>query len=183
MDRFRKDLIDSHLSKLGFKAENPVRHAPLRALYAQRDYTAMAAYVRKTMRLSMRLRIGLVNNGGLPSHAWINLPDPMPMFGTRQFEQTVVTMYLRKSFLQSRSFESIIATMAHELAHIVLTSTAHACRKSEEATDLTAMLLGYRDFYRLACPLEDLVDTDTYVTTGYLSPLEVTYAANVISTL
>jgi len=38
-------------------------------------------------------------------------------------------------------------TIAHELSHIVLSEIGHPLADSEEAVDLTAMLLGYRDIY------------------------------------
>jgi hypothetical protein len=112
----------------------------------------------------------------------------MPLYGTREFEQTEVMMYLRKSFLRDGFFESTVLAIAHELCHIVLDGIAHPLRRSEEAVDLTAMLLGFRDFYVTGChitrraprqmtELHVSYTISTELRCGYLSPEEVKYAA------
>jgi hypothetical protein len=177
-------MIESYIKKLGFAVRDPVRHTELRTLYARKDFTGMAAMVRKTMNLNMRLRIGLVNTGGRTSApAWVQFPVPMPAYGTEAFKRTLVTMYLRKSFLEMHDFEVIVSAIAHELSHVLLQSVNHVLQLSEEAVDLTAMMLGYRDFYRLGSAT---LETDEYVLTrsyGYLSEQEITYAANIMATM
>jgi hypothetical protein len=179
----RKLLIDSHIRQLGFTVRDPVRHKALRELHAKKDYGGMVASIRSHMKLNMRLRVGLVNQGGPNAPAWVEKPEPLPAYGTAQFKQTLVTIYIRKAFIEMHSFEAVVCAMAHELSHVVLSATCHVLERSEEAVDLTAMMLGYRDFYRLASRSEV---TDDYIIDhlyGYLSPEEVTYAANILSTM
>ena len=183
MSPFRRSLIDSHIEKLKFTVKDPVRHGELRSLFAQSRFTDMAKLVRDSLNLNMRLRVGLVNSGGPDAPAWIQRPVPMPSFGTHAFRETVVTMFLRKSFLVGHAFEAIVCAMAHEQAHIVLFCTNHSLQDSEEAVDLTAMMLGYRDFYRLSSRTEITGDYIREKNYGYLSPEEVTYAANIMSTM
>ena len=119
-----------------------------RSLYAKGKYTNMVSLVKNNLRLDMRLKVGYVNSGG-PSKApcWIVRPADMPMYGTSGFRKTIITMYVRKSFLAETTCDTFVAAIAHELSHIVLDSTMHNLRKIEEAVDLTAMLLGYHEFF------------------------------------
>jgi hypothetical protein len=129
-------------------ARPPVGTDGLRELYDARDYTAMVKTVRNGMGLDLRVRVGLVNEGGLNNApAWVSYPKPLPRFGTEAFKKTLVTVFLRKSFLAENDFESVVMVIAHELAHIVLFGIGHSLEEDEVAVDLTAMLLGYREFY------------------------------------
>lgn len=183
MDGIRKDLIDSHISKLRFAVRDPIRHGELRKLYAGKKFTEMVGFVRKSMNLDLRVRVGLVNSGGVDAPAWIEKPVNMPPFGTPEFRSSLITMYLRKSFLAESPFEAVVCAIAHEFSHVVLGCTGHELRYSEEATDLTAMMLGYRDFYRLSTSSKEFDDYILDLVFGYLTPDEVTYAANRMSTM
>lgn len=124
----------------------------LRTLHRRKDFVDMIGHIKTEMRLGMRLRVGLVNNGGTPkTPAWIHLPDPMPLYGSKEFEDMVITMHIQKPFLREHPFEMVVAVMAHELSHVVLTGIWHRLHQEEMAVDLTAMILGYRDFYRRGC--------------------------------
>ena len=60
-------------------------------------------------------------------------------------------MFIKKSFLDEDRFEQVVMAIAHELSHIVLHGLNHPLRECEVAVDLTAMILGYRDFYLDGC--------------------------------
>lgn len=184
MKGIRKELIDSHLSQLTFQVRDPVRHAELRKLHAEQKFTDLAGAIRNIMNLNMRLRVGLVNSGGVRAPAWIEKPVNMPTYGTREFKNTLVTMYLRRSFLSRFRFEVIVCAIAHELSHVVLGSINHNLQYSEEAVDLTAMILGFRDFYRIssAPTISDDGRDFVFELFGYLSPEEINYAANIMAT-
>jgi hypothetical protein len=98
--------------------------------------------------------------------------------------------------LNENKFEKVVMAIAHELSHVVLDAVGHRLRECEEAVDLTAMLLGYRDVYlagseylevRPASAWESFrlslrsrflgVQTRTFQSLGYLTPEEVRYAA------
>jgi len=181
-----------------------VDQAPFAELFQKKDYAGMLRLVQNSMKLDMSLRIGCVNSGG-PTHApaWVETPIRMPIYGTAAFKATRVTAYFRKSFLEESPLPVVVAGMAHELSHVVLNSTGHAFRKEEAAVDLTAMILGYREFYladtrtctiiiheppaqgwmeRLihgkALPEEEIVFTDHEY--GYLTKEELKYAASLM---
>lgn len=157
----------------------------------------MVKVVRDGMGLQLRVRVGLVNQGGLSdAPAWVTRPNPMPRYGSAEFKQALVTVFLRKSFLRESKFEKIVMAIAHELSHVVLDSVGHTLRKCEEAVDLTAMLLGYRDFYVAGSEYREILpdslwerfqrslqrrflgaERRTFQFLGYLTPGEVYYAA------
>lgn len=151
------------------------------------------------MKLDLRIRVGLVNEGGPEgAPAWVSAPKPMPRFGTAEFKKTLVTVLLRKSFIRSHIFEQVAIVIAHELAHVVLFGISHQLQETEEAVDLTAMLLGYGDLYVAGSFVEvvpigfwprfglfveknfERIERRTYRTLGYLTPEEVRYAAVVL---
>jgi hypothetical protein len=197
----RAEMIQSYIAQLraSLGSVKPVGEGRLRELFGKQDYTGMVKVIRDNMGLDLRVRVGLVNEGGpLGAPAWVSAPKPMPRFGTAEFQRTVVTIFLRKSFVSSHSFEEVAIAIAHELSHIVLFGIYHSLRECEEAVDLTAMLLGYRDLYiagsfcevRPASFWEHLdlfiekrftgVERRTYRTFGYLTPEEVRYAAVIL---
>lgn len=160
----RKDLVESYLDKL-LASFGPVRppivEERLQALYDAKDYAGMVRHIQDVLCLDVGIRLGLVNSGGPNAPAWVSRIKPMPMFGTWSFSQLTVTMYLRKSFLKDGYFEEIVCAIAHELCHILLDAIAHSLRDQEEAVDLAAMLLGFRDFYVTGChSVQDISSPD-----------------------
>jgi hypothetical protein len=150
----RKELIETYIDSLRASFGSvrlPVAEEELQLLYNRKDYAGMVSYIRNVLRLDMGIRLGLVNSGGRDAPAWIVGPVNMPMLGTQAFKQLTVTMYLKKSFLTEGYFEATVCAIAHELCHVVLSATWHPLRQQEEAVDLTAMLLGFRDFYVTGC--------------------------------
>jgi hypothetical protein len=197
----RAEMIQAYIAQLraSLSGVKPVSEGRLRELFGRQDYTGMVKVIRDDMRLDLRVRVGLVNDGGpVDAPAWVSAPKPMPRFGTAEFQRTLVTVFLRKSFVSTHYFEEVAIAIAHELSHIVLFAIGHALQECEEAVDLTAMLLGYRDLYvagsfREVRPVSfwerlDLfferrltgVERRTYRTFGYLTPEEVRYAAVIL---
>lgn len=187
----RQALVESYIDRLRAsfgKLRRPVAEEELRALYDAKDYSGMVYYVQTALHLDLTVRLGLVNKGGPNAPAWINGSVPMPMYGTAAFRQEVVTMYIRKTFLAEVPFDTVVTAIAHELCHVVLNATGHPLREQEEAVDLTAMLLGFRDFYVTGCrvvrrqqlPLADrLASYQAYwvSSVGYLTQEEISHAA------
>jgi len=125
----------------------------LRELYDKKDFIVMMRYIQKTMELEdLEVLIELVDGSDDsdpdPAVAQIFYARYLPPYGSREFRNSSVLVHLEKKFLRYASFESIVATMAHELSHAILFSTGNELQKSEEATDITAMVLGYRDFFK-----------------------------------
>jgi hypothetical protein len=199
----RTEMIDAYLRQLVSSFGNvraPVDDNELLRFFNAKDYTRMVGFVKKSMRVECRLRLGLVNAGGLSAPAWVETPDPMPRAGTPAFRNTLVTMFIRRDFIAYATFEALVYSMSHECAHIVLNSVAHPLRDEEVAVDLTCMLLGYRDYYVTGCQVHEQeepsgilshtnklfselfglgtsYETPTTHRLGYLSREEVHYAA------
>jgi hypothetical protein len=150
----RKNLIESYIDSLRASlgpVRQPIAEEILRSLHDKKDYAGMVGHVKSSFHLDTGIRLGLVKKGGPDAPAWVEQPVDMPMFGTSQFRQLIITMYIRKSFLAVVGFEEVVCAIAHELSHVVLNSIQHPLRRQEEAVDLTAMLLGFRDFYVTGC--------------------------------
>jgi hypothetical protein len=198
----RTEMIQSHISSL----KEIVGHAPpkhnsdeLLDLYKRKDYTQMVRVVRDSMGLNLRVKVGVVNKGGPNVPAWIETVQPMPLINTSEFRNTLVTVFLRKSFLDVSSFERIVMAIAHEMSHVVLYGIQHPLMKVEEAVDLTAMLLGYRDIYVKGILYAEIgppkfrdklraeigrafsgTNMRIYSSLSYLTPEEVCYAARLM---
>jgi hypothetical protein len=74
-------------------------------------------------------------------------------------------------------FEHVVMAIAHELSHIVLFRIRHPLEEVEVAVDLTAMLLGYGEFYFIGF---ELLRTEHLGSLGYLTGNEIRYAAGVL---
>lgn len=130
------------------KVRVPAEDEPLRALHAVGDYTALAALIKEQLRLSTKMRLGRVKSRGPAQKVcWIDRPEVMPMYGSPVFHDTLVTLYISKGFPEESPHGAVVVAMAHEMAHVILDSIRHSLRDIPEAADLTAMLLGYRDFF------------------------------------
>jgi Putative peptidoglycan binding domain len=113
--------------------------------------------------------------------AWIELPNEIPAFGSKEFKEMTIKMYFRKSFFQ-QSYDRTAMVVAHELSHIVLESIRHPLKKCEKAVDLTAMLLGFSRIYELACHKELRAGNTINISAlGYLTQAEVAHAARLLA--
>lgn len=130
------------------KLRPAVQNDEFQALHAKREYAEIIALLKRNLRLDMQLRLGFVNSGGPKGRpSWIVMPAEMPLYGTQSFRNTLVTLYFRKTFLAEAPCGALVVAAAHELSHVVLAATRHPLRETEEAADLTAMLLGYHGFF------------------------------------
>jgi hypothetical protein len=203
----REEMIRNYFQQLSFSLGGVrplIGRDDLSTFYEEKDFVGMVRHVRTTLQLDVRIRLGLVNGGG-PSHApaWIALPKTMPPYGTRAFSRTVLTLYIRKSFLAAGPLERVVIALAHEFSHVVLAGIGHRLVAQEEAVDLAAMLLGYRGFYRSGSERTEVVVSsprigwlrsvfarlsshyyvEERITTyrlGYLSLDEINYAAGIM---
>lgn len=172
-------IIESYISQLRTSFGNirtPVKEEELRLLYDAKKYEQLVYRMQTILHLDMTtLYLGLVNSGGpRKAAAWIRRPAPMPMYNTNDFKAMISTLYIRKTFLSEASFEQVVLAIAHELCHVLLDSVSHSLRKEERAVDLTAMLLGFRDFYVTGCVTYGQHQADRL---GYLTQEEVGFAA------
>lgn len=165
MTGFRKEMVLGHVAELRkwFPPQPPIDMREQERSFRHRQYADVVRNVRDHLKLKLPVRIGYVNRGG-PENApaFIRLPTRMPLLGSRAFEQLQVTIFLRKDFLATSDACAVTAAVAHEFSHVLLEATRHPLRNSEEAVDLTAMMLGFREaYYRIS-------ERKTSVRLGYL---------------
>lgn len=172
----RKILVQNFIRELrdSFGLKSPVDEKELFGHYQAKDYHGMAGVIMKALAVDLKVNLGLVNKGGPNAPAWLKRPNLLPPIFSPQFKKTEVTIYLRKTFISNVGFETVVLALAHEFSHIVLDSTHHKLRRHEEAVDLTAMLLGFRDYY--------VTGSATHLANGvyrigYLTEEEISYAA------
>ena len=160
----------------------PINARQLALLHSQRDYEGMVRQIRAAMNVQARLRIGWVNKGGPQNMqnapAWVRLPERMPYYGTPEFKNTTIEIYVRKPFVDENSYAKVAIAIAHELSHVVLESIGHPLRKEEKAVDLTAMLLGFSQLYVVAAHTQRPITSETtkHESLGYLSATEIKIA-------
>jgi hypothetical protein len=108
-------------------------------------------------------------------------PDELPFHGTKEFRETSLKMYFRKSLLEQHTYDQVAIVIAHELSHVVLDSIRHPLRREEKAVDLTAMLLGFRRMYVSGAHRETRLGNGVRTQTfGYLSIEEVRHADHIL---
>jgi hypothetical protein len=139
------DYLDELALSLGGAAP-PIDPGALKRLYDRHDYAAMLGWIKSSMRLDLRVGLRIVELPDASRPMWVELPVPMPMFGSRAFRDARVVVNARAADLAERSFVWVVAGFAHELAHVVLSGAGHRLRHDERAVDLTAMALGYQAF-------------------------------------
>jgi hypothetical protein len=157
----------------------PVPIEPLKALHAVQDYKGMVQLIKKSMNIAdIKFLLFWVSEGAARQNdapAWIELPrlpDRLPFYGTKEFKETSLRIYFRKSFLK-RTYDQVAIAIAHELSHVVLDSIRHPLFRDEKAVDLTAMLLGFRRLYLSGAHTQaDRI--------GYLSEAEIGLANNLL---
>jgi len=124
----------------------PVNPTVLRELYDRGDYASMLGWIKKSMRLDLRVGLRIVNATGNSPPMWVETPSRMPLFGMPEFRRARVVVNVRRDLLEAKPFTWVIAGFAHELSHVVLFSLGHELQHHEKAVDLTAMILGYQSF-------------------------------------
>ncbi len=168
----RKDMLEVYIKNLkrSFGLMPPVPEENMRRLYDAKDYHGLTGAIMSTMKIDLRVNLGLVNSGGPAAPAWLRRPKYLPPIHSPLYRNTVVTVFLRKSFLAEAGFASVVLAISHELSHVILDSEQHELRTKEEAVDLNAMLLGFRDYYIRGAEMR------SGGRIGYLTQEETSYA-------
>jgi hypothetical protein len=152
----------------------PISGSKLKALHKVRDYEGMVRLIRTAMNLDIRLLVGWVNaSGPKEAPAWVEMPSNMPYYGTPEFKQLQIKIFIRKQFLEQSTYKQVAIAIAHELSHVVLHSIHHPLRSEEKAVDLTAMLLGFSHIYMVAAHT-------TNSKLGYLTSSELRAASRIL---
>jgi hypothetical protein len=133
----------------------PVDIAALRSLHAVQDHKGIVRLIKRLMNIeAVTFQIFWVPDGAAQDRkhaaAWVELPEEMPLYGSKEFNEMTIKMFFRRSFLR-QAYDEAAFVIAHEFSHVVLESIRHPLRKCEKAVDLTAMLLGFGRVYQSAC--------------------------------
>ena len=115
----------------------------LKKAYSTKSYTLMIGIIAKDLKLDLKIRVGYVKSGGRGRPAWVEMPQPFPIYGSKAFKDSLATIHIQNEFLRDVTFEAVVLMMVHELCHIVLNSTHHKFNQVEEVVDLASMFFGY----------------------------------------
>ena len=118
--------------------------------YRTEDLAGLVVFIANHMLGIKRpkIRLGLVKRGGPKrAPAWIEIPEPCPIYGTANFNSLTLTVCFRKHFVLDAPLATLVSSIAHEMAHVVLNSTSHMRRKDEKFVDLTAMHFGFAEMF------------------------------------
>lgn len=152
------------------------------------------------------IRVDLVRKGGFDAPAWVESSGIVAMYGTEAFRRTTFTLYIRQEYIEEVPFSTLVSTISHEMAHIVLFSVGKKNPHDEKEVDLIAMHFGFfeihkkgkryqvrrkklpfawdgttsliQNIFRAILSFRE-VHYDSY-TRGYLTSDEVSYARNVM---
>jgi hypothetical protein len=154
-------LIDTIAPRLGgVRQAVPRRH--LEQLHQAGKYSELIASIKRSMGIELRIILGKVKSGG-PERAvaWVNLED-MPPYGTLAFRRHTVNLFIRKDYLLGTTLDQLVRIVSHELAHIVLDATGNPFKRDERAVEVTAMLLGFAEYFEAeSTHIVQIVDAET----------------------
>ena len=129
-----------------------------------------------------------INKGRTPAKVFI--PSNLPNYGSPFMYNFPIKIHVCRTGIKTPV--SLLAVLAHELAHIVLHSKRHNKKDDEYYTDLTAMLMGYakimksgRKVIKSTTTTTGLINVTTTthtntITYGYLSDDNFYFAFNMI---
>jgi hypothetical protein len=127
-----------------FGLQNPVPEKALTILFNAKLYNECIKEIKDNLRLACGLKVFHHEDTSFPdrkAEAVIRLLVPMPLYGSKSFDDLSLELHLRKS-LQANYYKFMYC-IAHEMSHIVLHGTKHALYESEVATDLFVMVYGF----------------------------------------
>jgi hypothetical protein len=152
----------------------PIDLTPIKRLHEARDHKGIVQCVKRLMNLEdITISVFWVSEsvaaGPKDAPAWVELPQSMPFYRTKEFKEMTVKMFFRKSFFQ-QAYDQAALAVAHELSHVVLESIHHRLRNCEKAVDVAVMILGFGQLYEATCHQEKQVGNQINIKTlGYLT--------------
>ncbi len=186
MKEQRKDELRSLTIKLkrDFKLRL-IDQSNLERLFSQSEYAKMISIIKNHLGVTCKLSVKCITSDWLREIntpiARIEVPEKFPAYGSKEYLETKLDMSFYKE-LTSLSFHAFILAIAHELCHAVLHGLGHPLRHSEEATDITAMLLGFSINYELGkITINNQIPGETSMhQLGYLTLEEIFFVIEVI---
>jgi hypothetical protein len=167
--------------KQSFPAFNPINNQLLINDFKQKKYARLISTMKNHLKIPCRLMVKCLNypqrETGRLKGANICLPEKFPLYGTKEYENLNLTLNFHKELLNN--YYSFVMMISHELSHIILYSLNHPLKKSEKATDITAIVLGFAYFFELGHTIiEEKNFRLTCYKNGYLSFEELVLILN-----
>lgn len=152
LSRYIDDLMSSPFAAIkGMPKES---YLDFKILHDIKEYAYCVRKILVFLNISSTVRVGLVgprdvhpslkgvSENEILNPAWIRMPDPCPMYKTRDFDNMIIHLYIRRWVLLMPP-ETFLLVISHEMSHVLLKSTWNPHRNSEIATDiLSAIILG-----------------------------------------
>ncbi len=192
--------LDGLMACLGVKEDGPLQHflGPLRKKDVQGCVQAIAGQLGLPVRVSLSYvpkdfkaaSAASFRSSALANTDWagrgiesitaqVEMPDNLPMFGTRDLEGYPIRVRVSENCCEDP--ETFVGVMAHELSHVLLRSILYAQHDSELHADLVPILLGFRGVVQMGRTTvrwttgDDLTRTHT-TTYGYLTDSQFAFA-------
>jgi len=152
-NKYISDAIDELVGFLGIKEHIPAESL----LYPLYKGNTKACIERIANHLGLPITVSLINSERFESSdlvttddagqgtegitAQVSIPSNLPLYGSSAMKGFPIQVKLSGDC--KRYADVFVATMAHELTHIVLHSLWHTEKNNEIYTDIAAMLLGF----------------------------------------
>ncbi len=140
-----ENYIDQLVAQYGLRPN--ISETALQIQFDHKLYAECVFSMMQIMNLDFRVKLRCYSDHLYPckdSLARIQLPDRFPVMGTLEHKKFCIIVETKEG--TRNHFYRFVASIAHELSHVVLHSTRHALYRSEVATDLCALVFGFHPF-------------------------------------
>ena len=152
----RRAQIDEYiaaLTKAIGRPRTPVLEDELKKFCRDDNLAEMILFVAASIGMG-KLKVRVCCDAPSGETSKLSWPSPVPVFGTREFKNLILTLSVSRSddlfFLRGLFIspsERMICWSARSMAKLLLCSILHPLGNTHEAQDLAAMILGYREVY------------------------------------
>lgn len=154
----------------------------LRIQFEHGLYAECVLEIMRKMGIKNKLKVTCYADYKYPcnkSVARISLPQPLPLFGTQNFNSMRIHIEMKEGL--KKQFYSFVAATSHELSHLLMHGTRHELYQSEVATDLCVLVFGFTDFVIKGKRMSSWSVFGTEIKTlGYLSEEQMHYSISYI---
>ena len=157
-NKYISELIDDLYNTIGLR--KPIAYKPLIAMLKKQKTSDVVNMVKDYFNLPVKLEIEYTTNFQTKSlalehsyfveeiSAQVLIPPFIPMYGTDELANTVINIKISPYCWKHPYLFLVI--LSHELSHILMYSLNYHRKENEIATDLTAIMLGFVDLYKIA---------------------------------
>ena len=201
------EAIDTLIASIGIKKEVSCKDLP--RLLRKGDVKGCVQEIASRLGLPVRIELLYVPKNFIPDNpnrfesnsfaktdrrgrgiegitAQVFIPQNMPMFGTAELDGYSIKVLVSENC--NHHMHAFIATMLHELSHVLLSSLWSPHKKSELHTDLVPIILGFRETVRRGRKVIETTNTakgtETKTTSyGYLTDGQFDLACKYVTDL